>query len=73
MSAKPRLRSVNQAVKFFREKDPDTSISRGLIMAAINSGKVDTLKSGNRTYLLLDDIWEYFYHEPLSAEDIKDE
>lgn len=55
-----RVRTLKEAIKFFREQDPETAISEHALRRAINTGEIPHARSGNRFLVSLDVIERYF-------------
>lgn len=55
-----RIRSINQAVAFLKEMDPDTAISYSAIVKAIKNNDIPCVLVGNRRLVTLESVMEYF-------------
>lgn len=66
MAESRRIRTMNQTVKFLKERDPETPISYTTIKKAIDNGDISHVSSGNRKLIVLEDVYEYFYGVPLT-------
>jgi len=66
MAKTRRVRTLNQAVKFFKENDPETAVKYNTLKRAVDSGKIPHVISGTRILIVLEDAYEYFYGVPLS-------
>ncbi len=64
--SKPMIRSISAALKFLKEDDPDTAITRGMIESAIDRGEIPCIRQGNRRLVLLDDVYKHFYKVSMS-------
>lgn len=62
-----RIRTINQTVKFFKEKDPECPIGYTTIKKAIEKGDIVSIPSGNRNLIVLEDAYQFFYGVPLNS------
>lgn len=60
-----RIRTLNQTYKYLHERDPECAISYRAIKSLIDKGIIPHIQSGNRKLVVLEDVYEYFYGEPL--------
>lgn len=60
MGEEKHIRSINQVVKYFKDKDEHTAISRGLLVSLIEDGKIASSKVGNRIIVVQEDVIDYF-------------
>ena len=54
-----KMRTIKQALSFIKELDPDSVISEWWIRKLVETNQVDYFKSGNKTYIDLDDLINY--------------
>lgn len=54
------IRTINQCIAAIRQQDPDTCISATAIRRLIKSGDIPAIYCGNRAYVALEDVMEYF-------------
>ena len=54
----PRMRTRDKAIELLKQDDPDTCISRNAIDTLIRSGKLPTVKIGNKVLLNYDMLLE---------------
>lgn len=54
-----RMRTVNTAYKELICDDPNTAVTKNAIRQIVNSGKIPSLRFGNRTVFDLDDLEKY--------------
>lgn len=71
MAQPKRIRTINQIYNFLHERDPECAISYRTIKSVIDKGVIPHIESGNRKLVVLEDVYEYFYNEPLIED--KDE
>ena len=55
-----RAMTIRDAVKYYREQDPNTPITETGIMGLVNSGAIHSCKVGAKTFVTLETIEEYF-------------
>ena len=60
MSEDKHIRTINQVIKHFKEKDQHTAVSRALLISLIEDGKIPASKVGNRTIVVQEDVIDYF-------------
>ena len=63
----PKLRSTTQVVEYFKERDPDTTVSINFIRKAIANG-FPVLRSGRRILINLDLFIEYLNGDYVPGE-----
>lgn len=63
--SKPRMRTINKTVEFLKSLDPNTSITYGAISKVVKKGDIPCIHVGNRSLILVEDVYQYFYGEPL--------
>lgn len=61
-----RVRTINQTVKFFKEKDPECPIGYSTVKKAVEDGYIKSILSGNRNLIVLEDAYQFFYGVPLN-------
>ena len=54
-----RMRTVNTAYEELICDDPNTAVTKNAIRQIVNSGKIPSLRFGNRTVFDLDDLEKY--------------
>ena len=54
-----RMRTVNTAYEELICDDPNTAVTKSAIRQIVNSGKIPSLRFGNRTVFDLDDLEKY--------------
>ena len=54
MTSTPRMRTRDQAIALLKREDPDTNLTRNSIQYLIASGKLPTVKIGNKILLNYD-------------------
>ena len=68
MGDEKHIRSINQVIKHFKEKDQHTAVSRALLISLIEDGKIPASKIGNRTIVVQEDVIDYFNNMGKSNE-----
>lgn len=63
-----RMRTITQCVNYFKEQDPDSSVSYYCISNLVKSNKINCVKSGNKTLINLDTLIEYFEQGEKSSD-----
>ncbi len=66
--SKPKIRTIAGALKFLKEDDPETPITRSMIESAIEKGDIPCIRQGNRKFVLLNTVYEYFYKVPITED-----
>lgn len=66
------IRTINQVYSFLKERDPDCAISYRAIKELIDKGIIPHINRGNRKLVVLEDVYEYFYGEPLAEDKEKE-
>jgi len=57
----PRIRNMKEAYALIRAKDPKTSISFFAFRRDVIDGKIPSMKNGNRYYVNMQDVEEYYF------------
>lgn len=65
----PRMRTISQAIKYLKEKDPNCAISEWYLRTLLRSGKLKHHKAGNKYLINLDYLEEYLKNPPSYEED----
>ena len=60
-----RIRTINQTVKFFKERDAGCAIGYSTVKKAVEDGYIKSILSGNRNLIVLEDAYQFFYGVPL--------
>lgn len=60
-----RLRTINEAVRFLKEQDPDTSLTPYFIRRMIVDGQVPTVMAGKKYLVDLDALLLYLDEEAI--------
>ncbi len=63
-----RIRTITEAVAYFKEQDPKTAINRTAIRRAVVDGLVPSMKVGKKWLVSLDALERYFSGLPLEEE-----
>lgn len=61
--ALPRMRTVLQCYKYFKQQDPETSISEYYLRRLIKSGEIPIFNTGTKVLINLDKLIEYLNSE----------
>lgn len=61
----PRIRTSREALAEVKRLDPRTSLKLHHIQRLMKSGKVQTVRSGNRIFVNLDSLIEYLVQNPV--------
>lgn len=54
-----QYRTAKQAFTLIKEADPDTALTERLIRSLFHSGKIPTVKQGNKVLVNMKDLYEY--------------
>lgn len=54
MCKNPRMRTIPQTAKFFKEMDPDTQITEKTLRIMISNGTIPTIKTGVKHLINVD-------------------
>lgn len=65
----PRMRTISQAIKYLKEKDPNCAISEWYLRTLLRSGKLKHHKAGNKYLINLDYLEEYLKNPPSETEE----
>jgi hypothetical protein len=63
----PRMRTVNETVREFKQCDPHTSVTANFVRSLCKFDKVSHFESGTRLYLDIDDLIN-FLTKPKTAQ-----
>lgn len=58
-----RLRTINEAVRFLKEQDPETSLTPYFIRRMIVDGQVPTVMAGKKYLVDIDALLDYFENQ----------
>lgn len=59
----PRMRTAQQCVDYFKQNDPESSISYCRIIGMAKRGEIPSFKNGRATLINLDKLIEHFAKE----------
>ena len=59
----PRFRRISDVLKEITEADPQTVISRNLIVEWLNAGKITAMKLGNAWLINIDELYAFMKGE----------
>lgn len=68
MSNVPRIRSIRDTAKMFKEMDPKTEITESTLRTMIAEGTIPALKTGNKYLINVDLLIKMFYGENTEAK-----
>ena len=68
MMSHKRIRTIKQVYDFFHKRDPECAVSYRAIRNVVEKGIIPHIESGNRKLVVLEDVYEYFYNEPLMED-----
>lgn len=68
----PRMRTIRKTVEFLKQLDPETCITYSAISQVVKEGGIPCIHVGNRTLILLEDAYMYFYGVPLRDNEEKE-
>ena len=54
-----RIRTINECLKLIKEEDSETSITYFFLKKLCDSGEINVIKSGNRSYINYDQLINY--------------
>lgn len=55
-----RMRTIEQCIAYFKEHDPESSVSYYCLSQLIKKNKISFTKAGNKSLINLDKLIEYF-------------
>ena len=64
----PRMRTVKQAVQYFREKDPESCVTEHFVWRLIKTGVLPTVCTGRKQRVNLDTLEEYLRSPPAAPK-----
>lgn len=64
----PRMRTLDQCAKYFKEQDPETTVTRYRIRQVVLNGTIPHVMCGNKYLVNLDRVIEYFTGPELESE-----
>ncbi len=59
-----RMRTIDEAFAYLKEKDPETALTRYYLRQLVLSGAVPSAKAGRKYLVNLDRLEEYLNHPP---------
>ena len=68
MSNVPRIRSIRETAKMFKEMDPNTEITEKTLRKMIAEGTIPVLKTGNKFLINVDLLIKMCYGENTEAK-----
>lgn len=68
MSNVPRIRSIRDTAKMFKEMDPNTEITENTLRKMIAEGTIPVLKTGNKFLINVDLLIKMCYGENTEAK-----
>lgn len=68
MSNVPRIRSIRDTAKMFKEMDPKTEITENTLRKMIAEGTIPVLKTGNKFLINVDLLIKMCYGENTEAK-----
>lgn len=68
MSNVPRIRSIRDTAKMFKEMDPKTEITESTLRTMIAEGTIPVLKTGNKYLINVDLLIKMCYGENTEAK-----
>lgn len=60
----PRIRTIRQAVKEIKIKDPETVLTYHILKKLVENGTIPCINQESRKYVNLDTIYEYLNAAP---------
>jgi len=63
-----KMRTIQQAVQYLRQSDPDSAVSEWWLRQLVKSGKLKCHRAGNRYLIDLDFLEEFLKNPPLDGE-----
>ncbi len=57
----PRMRTIDQAIAWLKETDPESALTRNALRKLVISGKLPHVKIGQKYLINLDVLAEYLY------------
>ena len=64
----PRMRTLEQCAAYFKEQDPETTVTRYRIRQMVLNGTIPYVMCGNKYLVNLDRVSEYFTGPELKSE-----
>lgn len=68
MSNVPRIRSIRDTAKMFKEMDPKTEITESTLRTMISEGTIPYVKTGKKFLINVDLLIKMFYGENTEAK-----
>ena len=56
------IRTINQVVKYLKEKDEETAVSYTAIKRAVDDKMIPSTKIGTRVLVVQEDVIDYFFN-----------
>ena len=57
----PRMRTIDQAIEWLKETDPDTALTKNALRTLVISGKLPHVNIGQKYLISLENLTEYLY------------
>lgn len=68
MSNVPRIRSIRETAKMFKEMDPETQLTEYTIRIMVSNGVIPAFKTGNKYLINVDLLLKMCYGENTEAK-----